>query len=288
MKYAKVKLNYLKCNKLDKCLRHTEHAEDGCIIDEFVFIENREDLKKYEDLLLQAVGQQIVKCLRSALFPDKVDHMLGAGDIGTQLLAVAYYKASAHQVSHPEPHILNNPIFGIESAARLKIGLLQKFLNNDNKPLVNKSGGFMWYEPERMEILNVYDREPESSVPKPYLRNDNKIIVLENDWELPRESVKFLDAKVGWGNYSIVKGLREYSKQQLVDLLKRFKADGGEEVFVYTTGIDVPQMFDYTEAVIESGLTKLYLFFTGGTTNSHTEYFKKFNPLLNITILGSL
>lgn len=287
MKHAKVQLNYLQCSKAQRCLQHDEHAKDGSVIAEYILIENEEDLAEYEQLLDNAAGQQIAKCLHSPLFPDKVDHMLGAHDMGTQLLAVAHIEASAHQVSHPEPHILNNPLFRIQNAATRKIAILRKILSNGNKPLIGSAGGFMWYMPDRMEILSTYDKKPQGA-PVPFLRVGHKTIVLENDWELPRESVRYLDKLRGWGNYSVIRGLRDYNHTQLVALLKQFKDNGGEEVFVYTTGLDVSQMFDYTHAILEAGLNKLVLYFTGGSDEKHVEYFEKFGPALNIVVLETL
>lgn len=289
MKHAKVQLHYLKCRKGDKCLEHSEHAKDGSVIAEYILIENEDDLTEYENLLTNAAGEQIRKCLTSPLFPDKVDHMLGARDMGTQLLAVAHIEASAHQLTHEKPDILNNPLYRIETAAAAKIAAFRRALGRDHHILVGSAGGYMFHMPGRTEILETYDKRPESGAPKPFVRPGNKIIVLENDWTIPSESRAFLDRRSGgWTNWSNIVGLRDYTHEQLVELLRQFKTDGGEEVFVYTTGADVPQMFDYTDALIEAGLTKLILYFVDGATDKHADYFKKFRPVLNIEVLGTL
>jgi len=295
MKHAKVKLNYYPiCDKAKNgCLQHADHAEDGHPVAEYIMLENRDDLQAYAELLDNAGKQQITKCLNSPLFPQHVDHMLGARDAGSQLLAVAYYTASAHSLTHPEPHILNNPIYRIGEAAARKVQQLGKIIDAGNIPLIGSAGGYMWHDPPRTEILEVYDKKPSSGAPADVRRTGAKVIVLENDWNLPKESRRYLErvygkTQLGQGKFSIVYDLRGHSHDELLDELKAHKLGGGDTVFVYTSGLDVPQMYDYTEAIIEAGIKGLVLYFTGDEPKDFDKYLAHFQGRLTIIVLDDL
>jgi len=294
MKHARVKLNYLNCDgKRCSCTDNVKH-EDGHPVAEFILIEDEADLQQYGELLERAATQQVVKCLHSPLFPDSVDHMLGARDMGSQLLAVAYYEASAHAISHPKPDIMNNPIYRIGGAALKKIERLRSILADGKIPIINNAGGYMWIgDGIDAEIVETYDKDPDTGAPKNVMRAGSKVVVLENDWDLPQESREYLyrtygKTNNGQGMFSIVYDLRGHTHERLVAFLKEFKAKGGEKVFVYTTGLDVPQMFAYTDAILEAELSHLVLYVTGGTTDKHDHYFKKFLPALKIEVLEDL
>lgn len=279
MKHAQVKLHYL----------HGEVAE-------YILIEDGNDLDAYDTLLQNAAGNQIEKCLKSPLFPEHVDHMLGGKDVGTQLLAVAHIESGAAAIQMEGKYrrgVVTNPLYYIERAASRKIDAFAAALVRGNKVLVNNAGGYMLHVEGMTEIINVFEKDPKTGAPNDVLVAGSKWIVLENDWTLPTETKNFFAKQAI--PYSVVYDLRGHSKPRLVAVLKQHRANGGDSVFVHTTGLDVPQMFEYTDAIIEAGLSTLVLHFVGGRTERHVDYFKKYMgirnrqaPKLHVRIISNL
>ena len=103
-----------------------------------------------------------------------------------------------------------------------------------------------------------------------YEINENtKFINLENDADLERHTIKHLK-KVD-PNYSYVCNLRSFSFDELVDIFRKFKANGGEAAYLYTTGFDIDQVHEYCEALQEAGITKIDFEFNSGITDQLQE-----------------
>lgn len=265
MKHAEVKIAYL----------------NGTIA-EFVFVENHRDLNDYKDTLMAAASNKIKECFESPLFPEHVDHMLGKRDLGTSLLTVAHMRSRVHALQSGGVSILSNPIYQIEFAAHEKIARMRRALLSGEKILINRAGGYMWFSKTVMEIVRVYDRPAASGAPANMITPNAKYIVLENDWTLPSESKAYLDSRQL--PYSVIYNLRDHSKSALLQILSEFKKAGGKTVFVYTTGLDTPQMYDYLSAIAKCGLSEVEYKFNGPISARAQECVDSFKDRLSITI----
>jgi hypothetical protein len=268
MKHAKVQLNY-----------YPDKREA-----EFMLIENETDLQDYTELQLAAVREKTKECIKSPLFPSKVDHMLGKRDLGTSLLAAGYIKASSHGLTHPKPSMLNNPMIQMGIAADNKLEKFSQALASGKRILVGNTGGyqFVWDE---TEILGVYDKQADNGAPKDRLVFGSRVIVLENDWSLPNETVELLKNR-DISSYSVIYDLRSHTHEQLLSALKQFRTDGGTSVFVYTTGLDVGQMYSYTDTMLGARLSKIEFVFNGPVSLDVEAFLHDRKNVLDITVDG--
>ena len=97
------------------------------------------------------------------------------------------------------------------------------------------------------------------------IKENTKYINLENDAELEKHTLKHF--KEVDPNYSYVCNLRSFSQAELIKIFKEFKANGGETAYLYTTGFDVDQVFEYSYALQEAGITKIDFEFNSGITD---------------------
>ena len=116
---------------------------------------------------------------------------------------------------------------------------------------------------EILEVLedNLTKIEAEASYS---VRKDSKVINLENDWCLEDEAISFMNKRFGHYKYSYIKDLRTTSEGSYKSIFKKFKEQGGEYVYVYTTGIDVEQMYKYSLHALTAGLKNFIFQFTAG------------------------
>lgn len=85
-----------------------------------------------------------------------------------------------------------------------------------------------------------------------------------------------------FGKFSYITNLRVFDKEDLIDIFKEFLASGGEVLYIYTTGQDVGQMYQYTEAAIEAGIKEMILEFNSGINSKHEEFLNDFKDEINI------
>ena len=132
--------------------------------------------------------------------------------------------------------------------------------------LVNSVGGYCPFTEGYHKIIE--ESEYVAIRKRTYVINKNtKYINLENDPELEEHTIKYLTSIDP--NYSYICELRNYNIEELVEIFKDFQDNGGDTVYVYTTGMDVPQMYDYTEAIVQSGIKKVEFEFNAGYDMEH-------------------
>ena len=112
------------------------------------------------------------------------------------------------------------------------------------------------------------------------LKPNSKYIILENDHEVDPEGHKIL-SKIE-ENYSSLTALSKHSKEEIENVLKNFKENGGETVYVYTTGQNVNQMYEYTDAIINAGINNMKIDFNLGIKKDHKEFLETFKNDINI------
>ena len=72
--------------------------------------------------------------------------------------------------------------------------------------------------------------------------------------------------------YSYVLNLYSFSQEELRAIFEEFKQEGGEILYVYTTGLNVPQMYAYTEAAMKAGIKNFEFDFNSGINDDIKTY----------------
>ena len=164
-----------------------------------------------------------------------------------------------------------NPLFEIPFLVTGKIQSIENLINRGEKVLINSVGGYC-YLMDDMEIIE----ETKFVLTKPNtvdIKKNTKYINLENDAELEQHTIDYLTPIDP--NFSSVCRLRDFNKEELVEIFEKFLENGGEMVYVYTTGIDERQMWEYTSAIIDSGIMRVEFEFNCGVSDEHEKIIKK-------------
>lgn len=223
---------------------------------QMTLIEDLDDVRQYANILNDDVEDTLHRIVSSKVNPDRWDHMITKDEGGT-VLAASLIKAEAQGT---------NPLFEALPLADSKIRSILKFITDGEKVLVNNVGGYCPLDKSFHTI--VCERPYKQSSPKSYvIRTETKYINLENDPLVEQHTIQYLDLVDP--NYSYVTNLWKFNKDQLVDIFTKFKDNGGTTVYVYTTGLDVPQMYEYSEAIIEAGIPNVEFDFNDQVTDDH-------------------
>jgi len=225
---------------------------------DYIALKTIRDVMDYGAMLDEEVSNVVHKLVTSDIPVDKWDHLRMTGDGGGVFhgaMATAYVNES-------------NPLFEIPALVSGKIKRFFDFIENGETVLVNENGGYCYFMPSYHTILSereyVYSREDTSVV-----RSYTKYINLENDPKLEKHTIDYLSQKDK--NFSYVLNLRNYNVEALTKIFRKFIENGGKVVYVYTTGIDVPQMFDYSEAIVAAGIKHVEFEFNAGENPRHAD-----------------
>lgn len=257
---------------------------------EYYFIENEADLKEYAAFTMNIAERASREVLNSGVSINKFDHLIPSQSAEGGIMTMALLKAKGNRfkndLSLAEPNeefssIWNNPLWHVFPAALQKIDIMRSSLAKGEKLLVNRCGGITPVF-DGTKIVEIYDKELEDGIPKDIIKEVTAYIVLENDYVLPRESERYLKAVDP--NYSTIFNLRGRF-HYLEDRLKKFMDNGGHTVFVYTTGMDVPQMYEYVKKIIAADLKNLVFHFNTGINESIQEFLDDTKTKLNVTVL---
>lgn len=168
-----------------------------------------------------------------------------------------------------------NPLFDIEENLMNRQAALSRqlyaSLKVDKGLLINETGGFN----SAYELLEGKEYGPSSlffegqrltyTVNKP-----TTFINLENDPFLERYVVEKL-GKLD-PNFSFVTNLGRFGVDDLTHVFTEFKSNGGTTVFMYTTGTNVQQMYDYVKAAKRAGITTFYFKFNAGINDAIVQF----------------
>ena len=212
------------------------------------------DLEEYVSVL-QASGKSCVtKFIKGRVPLGKLDHLIGGmRPLEKTLGTIAIFEAQIKG---------KNPIWMIDNAIIMHFNSLSKYILRGDSVVVNESGGIT--PASYLEIINIENVEYKEQVNYPFLKEGIKVINLENDVYLEDDAVKYMNIRFGYGEYCVIKELRLFPKDDLIKIFTEFKEKGGEYVYVYTTGIDNKQMYEYSEAALLSGLNRFIFKFTAG------------------------
>lgn len=115
------------------------------------------------------------------------------------------------------------------------------------------------------------------------IKNETRVLNLENDSELEQESLNYLVKRDP--NYSYIKSLRTYSKAELGILMQDFVQKGGEELFIYTTARDFEQLKKYMEEAIGAGIKKYVFKFSATPEQEVFDFLKNQSTSQNINMV---
>jgi hypothetical protein len=266
------------------------HRKDHVFPDyEAYLIENPADLDEYGRYVMDVAERAFKKVLHSTIPLEKFDHIIPfQPSVEKGLMTMALVRSKTNDVGIQRGRsLLNNPIHQIIPSATEKIEAMRLCIQRGETLIVNENGGFMPHNDSDIDILNVYDQEiMEKTERKSVIQDDTQWLVLENDLVLPKESAEFL--KRTDPKFSAIYDLRGYGPEQFRKLLETFKQKGGHTVFVYTTGLDVQQMYEYTDALAKAGLKKLLFYFNSGVDSSISEYLQYAKKKMDVTVVANL
>jgi len=239
---------------------------------DYMMISSPDDFAEYAESLGRDVEKTCARLINSDVPPDRWDHMIRRNGADS-VVGLGIYRAK----------LFGGSIFPlITDSMAEKLLNMSRSLDEGEILLVNEVGGYCTYKDDYHTILT----EGEYLVPDTYtIKKNTKYINLENDPDLEQHTIDYLN-KVD-ENFSFVLNLREYPYARLTNVFKEFMENGGDTVYVYTTGLDVPQMLDYSAAIIDSGLKKVVFEFNCGKNDRHDGVIEhlEFNDVA-VTVIG--
>lgn len=237
----------------------------------WLLLDSFDSLAEYMEFTSGRVVDQMKRLLKSKVGPDRWDHMITRTPEGSILAAtLAYCQMNS-----------KSPVFEIDGLIQQKFLTMADHIAKGKTLLVNPLGGYCSM-PDDVAILS--ETPFETSFQKTYVINEGtRYINLENDPELEERTRQYLGQQDP--EFSYVLNLHKFSKSDLVEVFSEFKTKGGEVVHVYTTGTNVPQMYEYFEAAQEAGLNTFVFEFNSGTGNGISDFIDHIRPLCNLTIL---
>lgn len=239
---------------------------------DWLLIENYETLIEYMEHVSERSAEQLVRLIKSETDVERWDHMITRTPEGS-ILAATIAKCKIQGKS---------PVFEFDSMLRVKFMNMLDDIHKGRKLLVNKLGGYC-------SMLDDWEIVAERDVdfkfkPTHVVNKNTQYINLENDPTLEKHSVEFLESVDS--NYSYVLNLHKYSPAMLESVFKKFIDAGGHTVFVYTTGINVPQMYEYFDAAINSGIKNFEFEFNSGLTDGINGFLAYAKSKCNVKVIS--
>lgn len=222
-------------------------------------IENFDDLYNYIEILNQSADNALIKTIK------------GSENLSEMENGIIMHAALKNKNE--------NPIYHLDGVVKDKIEKFITYLTLNKKILINDAGGFCFLD-DKLEVLKVWTEQSNIKEDNYCIVEGAKVINLENDPELEQHSIDYMESD--FGKYSYITNLRLFDKEDLIKVFKEFLASGGEILYIYTTGQDVGQMYQYTGAAIEAGIKEMVLEFNSGINSKHEEYLTHFKNKINI------
>lgn len=227
-------------------------------------LRDSDDLVAYFTMVGDRAGKFIEKLLKSGVHPNRWDHMLTKSPEGLVMATTL----TDCKISGGRPLLKYD-----EHMSRLQWSMTEQVLIQGKILAVNSAGGYHDVSPD--VIIREWFVEPERE--KTYhIASDCKFINLENDDKIERQTREFMQSH-GYRDsteFSFICELRQYNATELTKIFTQFIQSGGECVYVYTTGMDVNQMYEYCHCAIDAGLTQFIFHFNSGMTDEISEFIK--------------
>jgi hypothetical protein len=231
----KIKVNYLKqiCN--------------------YILLETPEDIFNYFLHVEKGASEYLNKIIKSKIPVNRWDHSCSKGH-GESIFTMSVVIGNLKGI---------NPIYLMDNSLQTKMQNFYECLEKYGNVIVNSNGGYCHLLND-MELIEekIFSFEDEDKKLTYTINKNTQYINLENDPELEEYTKDFLN-KID-NNFSYILNLRKFSVADLIDVFNEFQENGGHTVYLYTTALDIPQMFDYSEALIKSNLKKIIFNFNAG------------------------
>ena len=254
---------------------------------EMYYIDSNESLQEYLQFMKYTTDKAFMDTVFSSLPLYKFDHAIPFTEcLEKGIMQLAWVRSRHNQIDIDEEgkSFFNNPLYQLHPSMLLLKKTIEDQFKRNGFVFVGKSGGVMFVN-KGYEILETYESEIKNKAPENVMRG-GKWIVLENDWVLPKESIEFL--KKQDDKFCVFYDLRRRFRR-LEECLEKFKHDGGETVFIYTTGSDYDQMYLYTEVVKKVGLDDLRFYFSLGTDRTINDFISWAKQTIkNVTVYTEL
>ena len=228
-------------------------------VSKFILLESIEDLTEYSEYIQGKLDKTIKRLLKSNIPKEKWDHHLNIDNRGDVIFSGALMLAKIRETSP----VLESPKMALEM-----VNNMRKLIMGGDKVIINKNGGYCELTPFH-KIEECEDFVPEDNKIY-YVGKNTKVINFENDPELETR-VKEYFSEQNDDNPSYILNLREFTQEDIENVLDEFHKNGGEQVYIYTTGLDTEQMWMYSQAIINSNIEHVVFEFNSGTTKEILE-----------------
>lgn len=215
----------------------------------YTLIESMEDFKMYVEKMNESLAESIGRIMRSGVDISKIDHILRRDNLGDAILTGSFMECSVNG---------GNPLLNSSTSLQLRIDGMLGILLDGQIVAVNHVGGYCPLSDDWI-VEYVDSFEEESNY---FISEEASFMNLENDPELEERTKEYF--KENDYKLSYIIRLRSFKYHDLVDVFKQFKSKGGYGLYVYTTGIDVTQMYTYSKAAIAAELNEVVFEFNAG------------------------
>lgn len=238
---------------------------------EGIIIENEQDLSLLEKDSIKDANRITHKFVKSNY--EKFDiHFTGSLPNSQLALGVMAELKSLHNGK--------NPIHNLGYAVKRKIQTVKRILSKGQIAFLNPAGGVTSIDGENIVLVKKMEEVTDMNPVEPVLVVGSRVINLENDCQLEKNAIEYM--KNNYFQYSYITQLREYSDSELKEIFVRFKENGGETVYIYTSGYDVPQMYDYSKLAIAAGLNHFIFEFTAGHNKKINRFLKDLGGIAKV------
>lgn len=232
-------------------MRHGEYK--GFIIEDF------KDLNDYMSFAEKEIEFGVRSVFNSPVSVDSWDHICRDASMFNGMFHLSRLDCETKG---------GNPLLNLDTVINRKYRLMMELLFKGEKLVINNVGGFCPIGQDKYTIHEDEDYQPPLNYYigrqsyTGFQKEPTQWFNIENDPELEQYTRKHLhdiDKK-----FSHSRNSYHWTKENFISVLTEFKEAGGQGLWLYTTGMHVDQMYMYTDAAIEVGLTKFIFNFNSG------------------------
>jgi len=233
---------------------------------EGIIFDSITDIKLLSPSLKQAEVSVLRKFVKSGESPSRLNHIVSG-------FSPLEYCISSLAMAKSQFNKNDNPLYLLGESSEVYLAQIVALIMRYGCVFMNDKGGLCpMFDKDGGNYLEVLESEVITEYPKRSWLNykigeNTKYIVLENDCELERKAIDYLETVDRW-NYSYVKELIMFDEDNLKLVFDKFVKAGGKVVYVYTTGINNEQMYQYSTSAISSGIKKFEFYFNSGMDNN--------------------
>jgi hypothetical protein len=236
------------------------------------------DLKVLSAKLKESELGVMKKFIKSGESVGRLDHIVyGFQPIEKAIALLACTKANV---------LGTNPIYMLGDCSEAFLNTALTMIARQGSVFMNSSGGLCPVD-GTLEILEVLEEtnDFEKQV-KFWMGKNSKVINLENDFEIERASREYMRNRFG-ENYAYIVDMKALPEREFIKIFTNFVEEGGKYVYVYTTGIDVEQMYEYSKYALQSGLRDFIFDFNCGIDKNIQKFIDWLSERANVEIISA-